>query len=192
MTIRLPCRTLGMAAFFAFLLYSACQGSWGQSASPENRIKAVYLKNMLNFVRWPVSTAPAKDGAFRFCVEADAPLGFALAQELRTTTIDDRRVEVRWAQKEQHLKDCQALFVGASAAKRFAKLLEGVKGASVHTFGEGNGFLEAGGVVQLSYESNAVRFGVNLTAARTAGLRMDPRLLGVAKRVVKPGEMPGG
>ncbi len=119
-------------------------------------------------------------------------LGFALGQELRSTTIDDRRVEVSWVKRGQDLRGCQALFIGDSDEKHFAKILESIRGANVLTIGEADGFLNRGGVVQLSYEDDAVRFQINLAAARNAGLKIDVRLLGIAKRVVKNGETPGG
>jgi YfiR/HmsC-like len=164
----------------------------GQSVSSENRLKAIYLGKMLNFVQWPDGAFAAKDSAIQFCVEGDGLLGFALAQEMSNTTIGRRKVEVRWVQKEKDLKGCHALFVGGSGEKHITKVLESVKGANVLTLGEAGRFLEAGGVAQLSYEDSFIRLGVNLAAARNAGLKMDARLLGLAKRVMKSGEMPGG
>ena len=164
----------------------------GQDLSQETRLKAIHLKNVLNFVQWPAEANPANRKSFRFCVQGDHLLGIALAQELRTATIDDRRIEVRWAQKESDFKGCQVLYVGALEEKRVAKVLESVKGTSVLTLGAALGFLEAGGIVQLSYEYNTVRFGVNLTAARNAGLKLDARMLGLAQRVIRDSETPGG
>ena len=127
-----------------------------------------------------------------FCVEDDGLLGFALAQELSNTTVEGRRVEVRWVHTEKELKGCHVLFVGGSEEKQIAKTLERVKGANVLTLGEARGFLEAGGVAQLTYEDSFIRLGVNLAAAQNAGLKVDARLLGLARRVVKATEMPGG
>jgi hypothetical protein len=183
---------LGTAVLIACLLCWLPGSAQGQGVPPETRLKAIYLRKILNFVQWPARAIPAKNKAFQFCVEGDHLLGFALAQELRTITIDDRMVEVRWASKEQDLKGCQALFVGASEEKRFAKVPESVKGASVLTLGEADGFLDAGGVVQLSYVGNAVRFQINRAAARNAGLKMDARLLVLTQRVVNGSEGLGG
>ena len=191
-TIQRTLRSVGAGVFLMCLLWGLPGSVQGQIVPPAARLKADYLRKMLSFVQWPGGAVPAKSGAFRFCVEGDNMLGFALGQELRTTAIDDRRVEVSWVQKEQDLRDCQALFIGNSEEKRFAKILESVRGANVLTIGEADGFLNSGGVIQLSYEGNAVRFQINLAAARNAGLKMDARFLGLAKRVVKDGETPGG
>jgi hypothetical protein len=179
-------------AFLACVLCGLQGIARGQILSSANRLKAIYLGKMLNFVEWPDGAFSARGGAIQFCVEGNGLLGFALAQELSNTTIGGRRVEVRRVQKENDLKGCHALFVGGLGEKHIAKVLESVRGANVLTLGETEGFLEAGGVVQLSYEDSFIRLGVNLAAARNAGLKMDARLLGLAKRVVKSGEMPGG
>jgi len=135
---------------------------------------------------------PAKGGALHFCVEGNSLIGFALAQELQGFTVGDRSVDVRWAKKEQDLRDCHAIFIGGSDEKSAAKVLESTKGGNVLTFGETDGFLEAGGTVRLSTEGNQVQFQINLAAARSAGLKIDARLLGLAKRVVNGRELPGG
>lgn len=192
MTARPAFRRLGAAVLGACLLSSLPGVAPGQVAPGEVRLKAIYLRKILRFVQWPAGAYPANDAGFQFCVGGDDLLGFALTQEFRTFTIDERKVKVRWVQKAQDLKGCQALFISASEEKRLAKVLESVKGANVLTLGETDGFLEAGGMVQLRSQDSGFQFEVNLTAARNAGLRMDARLLGLAKRVVRGGEMPGG
>ena len=191
-TIQSALRALRIMVFGACVLCCLPGSALGQSVQPETLHKAIYLKKMLSFVQWPKGAFTAKDGAFRFCVSGDHSLVFPLTEELRSTTIDDRKVEVRWVQKEQDFRGCQALFVGASEEKRLAKILESVRGANVLSVGEADGFLNAGGIVQLSYEQDIVRFQINLAAARNAGLKMDARMLGVAKRVVKGNGAPGG
>lgn len=192
MTLRRALRSLGTVVLIACLLCCLPRGAQAQGVPQETRLKAIYLRKILSFVQWPAGAIPAENRTFQFCVEGDHLLGFALAQELRSITIDDRTVEVRWAPKEQDLRRCQALFVGASEEKRFAKVPDSAKGTNVLTIGEANGFLDAGGVVQLSQEGNVIRFQINLAAARNAGLKMDARLLALAQRVVKGSEGPGG
>ena len=192
MRVQNTLRGMKTVGFLACALCGLSGIARGQSDSSMKQIKAIYLGKMLNFVEWPDGAFSARSEAIRFCVEGDPLLGFALTQELKSTTIGERRVEVRRVQKEQDLKGCHALFVGGTDGKHIAKVLESVRGTNVLTFGEAAKFLEAGGVVQLSYEKSAIRLGVNLAAARNAGLKMDARLLELAKRVVKTGEMPGG
>lgn len=168
----------------ASLLCDPPRSAHGQPGAQQARVKAIYMRKILSFVQWPDEAFSGKDKTFRFCVDGDHLFGFAVAEEMKDITIGGRNVEVQWAPKDRDLKACQALFVAAADAKHIAKVLENVKGATVLTFGETEGFLDAGGIVQLSSEDSVIRFQINLAAARIAGLRVDARLLGLAKRVV--------
>lgn len=81
---------------------------------------------------------------------------------------------------------------GGSNPRQVAKHLGALKGSSLITFGDTDQFLQAGGVVQFMDDNGRLQFGVNLLAARTAGIRIDARLLALAKHVVKPREATGG
>ncbi|HXY01547.1 MAG TPA: YfiR family protein [Candidatus Limnocylindrales bacterium] len=180
-----------------FLLAGVCVACFSSGDSqgqgtPSPRAKAAFVGKMLDFMDWPQSLPKGKDKPFRVCVFGDPHLAIALAEELRAARIGDRRVEVDWARKEEELKGCQVVFIGVSAGSHLEKALEAARGSGALTIGEAAGFLAAGGAVQLSYEDNTVQFQVNLTAARIAGVRMNARLLALAKRVARENEDPGG
>jgi len=185
-------RAMGAAIVTACLAFGWVPKADWQFLSVETRTKASFLRKMLSFVQWPEEKGKAKDQTLKFCVMGDHLLGFALTQELEATTRGDRKVQVRWVQKEQELRSCQALYLGAVSRKQSNRALESVRGASVLTMSDESGFLDSGGIVQLSFVKDGIRFEVNLAAARNAGLRMDARLLALAKRVVLGGELPGG
>ena len=126
------------------------------------------------------------------CTLGDYPFGTRLASEVRSVSVGGRKIELRWAHKEQGLDGCQVIFFSRSEAKHYGKILEGLKGKSVLTVGESEGFLEAGGMVELSFENDRLQMEVNLVAARSANLKVDARLLAMAKRVVTERGTPGG
>lgn len=100
-------------------------------------------------------------------------------------------MEVRWMHKELELKGCQIIFVSRSEERRYGKILESAKGTNAPTVGETDGFLQAGGIVELNFENDTLKFEVNLTAARAANLKLDSRLLAMAKRVIREKEQTG-
>jgi len=55
-------------------------------------------------------------------------------------------------------------FFQPSEAKRYGKILEGLKGKSVLTIGESEDFLEAGAWWKLSFENDRLQLEVNLVA----------------------------
>lgn len=91
---------------------------------------------------------------------------------------------MRWVHKDQELRDCHIAFVSRSEAKRYAKLLQALEGATVLTVGETEGFLGAGGSISFSFEHDTLQFEVNLVASDTAHLRISSRLLALARHVV--------
>jgi len=163
-----------------------------QVLSQEYQLKATYLRKIPSFVEWPPSAARTSKTAFQLCNLGDYPFGTRLAQEIGGVTVNGRKIALRWVHKEQELDGCEVIFFSRSEAKRYAKILEGLKGKSVLTVGESEGFLEAGGMVELSFENHRLQMEVNLVAARSANLKVDARLLALAKRVVTEHSAPGG
>ena len=163
-----------------------------QVLSQEYQLKAVYLRKIPSFVEWPPSAAKSSKAAFQLCTVGDYPFGVGLALEVRGVSVGGRRIELRWVHNEQELDGCEMVFFSRSEAKHCGKILDGLKGKSVLTVGETEGFLEAGGMVELSFANDRLQMEVNLVAARSANLRVDARLLAMAKRVVTEHIAPGG
>ncbi len=165
---------------------------FGQSLLPEYQLKAAYLGKIPRFVEWPSSGGKDGKTAFQFCAMGDYLFGTKLASELQGTTVGGRRIELRWTRKEQELRGCELIFFSRSESARYIKLLEALRGKGVLTIGESKGFLEAGGIMEFSFEDDRLRVQVNLVAARTENLKVDARLLAMAKRVITNPSAPGG
>jgi hypothetical protein len=165
---------------------------FSQALSEEYQLKAMYLSKLPSFVEWPPSAANSSKAAFQLCTLGDYSFGTRLAREVGSVSVGGRKIELRWAHKEQELDGCEVIFFSRSEAKRYGKILEGLKGKSVLTIGESEDFLEAGGMVELSFENDRLKMEVNLVAARNANLKVDARLLAMAKRVVTEHIAPGG
>ena len=166
--------------------------AFSQVVSQEYQMKAMYLRQIPSFVEWPASSANTGRAAFQMCTLGDYPFGTRLAWEVGNVAVGGRKIELRWIRKEQELDGCEVIFFSRSEAKHYGKILDGLKGKSVLTVGESEGFLEAGGMVELSFENDRLQMKVNLVAARNANLKMDARLLAMAKRVVTERSIPGG
>jgi len=154
----------------------------------EYRAKAKYLANFPNFVEWPDGALPEGNSPFLVCVFGEFSFGTSLAELTRASTVHDKRIEVRWIGKAQDLSACQLVFVSHSEQKRYAQVIEAVRGRDVLTVGETPEFLDAGGIVTFSEQQGALQFDVNLAAARKAHLKISSRLLVLARRVVNQPE----
>jgi len=184
-----------MAGSRAVLLL-ALLGGWipgrleaGTNAEAE-RAEAIYLEKMLSFVQWPTNPG-VSDGAFQVCVAGGHRDSYVFAEEMRGTKVEGRKIEVRSVRKEESLKNCKVLFIGSPEPKSRAKLLASVKGEQMLTVGDDAGFLGAGGMLEFSHAGNTIQFTVNLRAARNASLKIDARLLTLARRVLTEKEATG-
>jgi hypothetical protein len=169
------------------LLTSALTGA--QVSTPaEFRSKANFLANFPSFVEWPDGMFASPQSPITICVSGDFRFGTVLAEAARGVTPHGRRVEIRWARKDQDLRLCQIVFVSRSESKRYSQLLQGIERDGVLTVGETPDFLAAGGIVSFDFAREALQFEVNLSAADSAHLRISSRLLALAKRVLRKNE----
>jgi hypothetical protein len=154
------------------------------SKATEYRSKAHFLATFPSFVEWPDIAFPSREAPFLICVRGDFSFGTSLAELARGASQHGKRVEVRWVHNDQDLRNCHIAFISRSESKRYAKLLQALNGAGVLTVGETEDFLECGGAISFSFERDVLQFEVNLVAADNAQLRINSRLLTLARRVV--------
>jgi hypothetical protein len=154
------------------------------SQASEYRAKAVFLSKFPSFVEWPAEAFPAGQTSFLVCVYGDASFGMTLAERARGETVQGRRIEVKSMRKEGELRACQILFVSRSEAKHYKQVLDAVQGMSVLTVGETPDFLDAGGTISLMLKEDLLQFEVNLKRANEAHLKLNSRMLSLARRVV--------
>jgi hypothetical protein len=76
--------------------------------------------------------------------------------------------------------NCQVFFVGALPKEKVPQLLSDLGTAKVLTVGETDHFIDLGGMINFVKESNKIRFQINETAAKNAGLKISSKLLSLA------------
>jgi hypothetical protein len=162
------------------------------STAAEYRNKAIFLATFPSFVDWPDDVFSSTQAPLLICVRGDFSFGTSLAEVARGALAHGRRIEVRWAHKDQELRACHIAFVSRSESKHYAKVLQSLEGAGVLTVGETDDFLAAGGVIAFSFASDTLQFEVNLVAADRARLKISSRLLALARRVLNRTEAAKG
>jgi hypothetical protein len=160
-------------------------GEFSQTSADEYKLKAMYLRMIPSFVEWPPSVGNGRKAAFQMCTVGYYSFGTRLAMEVQSVTVGGRKIELHLLRRGQELDGCEMVFFGDSEVKHYAEILELLKGKSVLTVGEGEDFLEAGGMVALNFKNDKLQMEVNLGVARKANLKLDARLLAMAKRVIK-------
>lgn len=90
---------------------------------------------------------------------------------------------VQYKSRRENLDTCQSAFISASERQALALILEPLQHTPVLTVSDVDGFLEAGGTINLITVANKVRFEVNLDAVRRAGPTISAQLLKLAAAV---------
>lgn len=145
-------------------------------ATEEHDAKAAFMLKLVNFIQWP--SEAGRELVIGF-IGADAT-GDAMQRLASGKSISGRGIVVRRLGADGDLKACQVIFVGASERKNLPLVLERLRGTSVLTVGESDGFGQHGGIVNLLLNDGRIRFEVNPHAAERAHLQISSRLLALA------------
>jgi hypothetical protein len=146
-----------------------------QKATREYLIKAAFLYDMLQFVRWPEQAG----GSMQLCVLGRDKFGGAW-KSVEGKTVRGRSVVVRHMAQASVLSACDVLLIGDSESGRLPEVIAAVADQPVLTVSELPEFAELGGMVCLREVDNKLRFDVNLGAARRAGIAVTVDVLQLA------------
>jgi hypothetical protein len=154
------------------------------AAQTEYEIKAAYLYNFGRFVQWTANATSAQARSFELCVLGKDPFGPALYNTVAGESIGGKYVVAKGVSAPQDARDCREVFISSSEDSQLAEILPALDEARALTVSDMPEFAQRGGMIGLVSENNRVRFEVNLTAARRAGLSFSSQLLKVATKVI--------
>lgn len=120
------------------------------------------------------------DSPIVLCIAGEDPFGPVLDRMVERGSVRGRRITVRRIHEPAEA-NCSLAFIGGSETGVPKILAE--FGTGVLTVGEGDRFLDEGGMIAFVNENRRVRFDVNQPAVRRAGLKLSSRLLAVARSV---------
>ena len=110
-----------------------------------------------------------------------------LDEIVRGETIKGRAIVVRRYQSINQLDTCHILFIDRSQNGQIDAIVAALKGRSVLTVGDFDGFARHGGMIRFVTVGNKIRLRVNLTAAQQVSLAISSKLLRPAQ-VLEPGQ----
>jgi hypothetical protein len=146
----------------------------------EYQMKAAYLYNFAKFVDWPPEAFKSAADPISICMLDQSALLHTVEEAVNGETVDDRKLVVRQITDPRLSGNCHILFIGSSDLKLWHSELRGLK-TGILTVGESDGFIAAGGVVNLRLNGNKVRIEINVNAAERQKLRISPKLLSLAQ-----------
>ena len=156
--------------------------TWGaEPVAEEYQVKGAFLLNFTKFVDWPPQAFQEPGAPIAICILGQNPFGPLLDRAAQQTVVANRAVSVRQVADGQQASQCQVVFMGASERKHWRAWLEALRGSSVLTVGESEGFLTNGGVVNFKLDGDRVRIEISTEAADRAGLHISAKLLSLAQ-----------
>lgn len=149
-----------------------------EEAVSEARLKAGFIANFIQFVRWPRNPVPlvlcslGTDGSPE------------LREELGGISARNPALVVLWVRSVSALDGCHAVYVTAEQGGELPAVVAATAGRPVLVIADLDGGAPLGAMLSLVTRGDGqLGFDANLSAARGAGLAMNSRLLQLARRV---------
>jgi hypothetical protein len=185
--------------FMILALFAAPQGRAESTSVREYQVKAAFLYNFIMFIDWPEEKMPASNEPIIIGIIGKDPFENAF-DPVKDKLAKDRKVvvkrfkgleelkkagEAEFNQQIEAIKKCHLLFICLSEEKVVKEITDLVKNNNILIVGDMPKFLEAGGgIINFVLEEQKVRFEVDATAAKQAGLKIRSQLLRLATRVI--------
>lgn len=171
------------------LLSFAPYGNARSQSAQEHALKAVYIYKIAKFVSWPSEPDRGEpdrgepdQGPLALCVLGTDPFGHSLTA-VEGRQIHGRTVVIHHIDAIPHTTHCAILFLGASEQLHIDSLLGQLAENAVLTVGDTERYGEAGVMINLIVRKRRLRFEINLTALRQAGLNISSKLLELAVEI---------
>ena len=173
----------GTCVVLGLLLLGGLDGSAQTGPSREYQIKAVFLFNFAQFVEWPPSAFAGASSPIVIGVLGENPFGEYLDETVRDEKVENRPLKFQRYLQIDEIKTCHVLFISRSEANRLEQILVSLKNRSILIVGDGDDFVQSGGMIRLATAQNKIRLIINLEAAKAANLTISSKLLRSAEVV---------
>jgi hypothetical protein len=154
---------------------------------PERSIKAAYLYKFAGYVEWAPERFPARAAPIEIGVSGDPALAQELASITIGRTIEGRPIAAREIGASDAVEGLEILFVAGPESSALERLLADAAAGSepILTVTEAAGEPPPGSMINFVVDRERVRFEVDLDAAERDGVKLNSRLLAVARRVYR-------
>ena len=152
-----------------------------QEPALEYQVKAAYLLNFTKFVQWPASAFSDQRSPLAICILGEDRFGTSLDEILKGEVVNGHELVVQRIRRAPEARSCQVVYVGAPE-REAPKILDDLR-PGILTVGEGEKFLEDGGIIAFVIENRRVRFDIDQRAAARSMLTLSSRLMSVARSV---------
>lgn len=180
----LCCATIVLALFFSAGTDLYAQGG----AYGDDKLKSVFIYNLTHFVSWPESTVSGPLANFGICLLGDDLFENVIDKVVENESVNGTPIAVKRANTLAafDLDTCHLLFIGENRIDNLPAIIDQSRTKSILTMGDAPGFADKGGMVNLVREKKRIKIEVNTEAVKKAGLKLNSKLLRLARIVDRP------
>lgn len=149
----------------------------------ERSLKAAFIYKFLDYVEWPADSLGGTDRPITIGVLGARSLAEELAEITAGRSIGERAIRIRRLQPSDVVDDLHLLFIGHDESERLEALIAPARYRPILTVTESENAVSAGSIINFIVEEERVRFEISLREAEQSRLRLNSRLLAVAKAV---------
>lgn len=172
---RMTILTLIMATLFS--------KAYGYSAAEEYEIKAAFLYNLGNYLKFPANVLSDRDTEQNFfiCILGRDPFQQNIDSAAEDEKIQGHPVQVKRLQRVQEVDGCHLLFISDSERSRLKNLFQTLARRPILTVGDTDDFIEQGGMIKFYNDNNKIRLALDLEKVRAVDIKPSANLLKIVK-----------
>lgn len=175
---------ISLLFLFAGAVMGPVRDASAQSASNlEYQVKAVFLYQFVKYVKWPVPDSPKTGTPLTVGIFHESSIIPYLKETVKKPANNNRSFSVRQMESLEQLITCKVVFFDKAYRKQWEDLLDTVADKPVLTISDSDGFAEKGGIIQFVTVGGRIKFIINNSAAKKAGLAISAKLLNLAQKV---------
>ncbi len=156
-------------------------------AASEALVRIAMLYNMTKYIEWPSSAFQNPGAPFVMGVFGSQSSAEEIQKVIGEKRAAGRAIVVKSLGQAKNSsatdwKTCHMLFVPASEASQQTVIIQAAKGLPILSAGEGEAFLQAGGIVAFPVRDGRMEIDLNEGAAEEAGLKPNAGLVKIARK----------
>ena len=149
----------------------------------EYQVKAVFLYNFANFIRWSQTAFSHSQAPFNICILGNDPFQQEIDVTVENELVEKHAVKVKRLNNMLNIDICQILFISQSEASYFTTILNSIRKRPILTVSDIDDFVNQGGMIQFFKYRKRIRFYIAPDTLKESGLQASGNLLRVAKIV---------
>jgi len=162
-----------------------CGFSWDIHNVSEYDVKAAFVYNFLKFIK--LKNGKEQKDYINLCVCCPEYVQDSF-QKLDGKKIGSKIIKVEFIKKniQNKVYSCDVLFLHRNFVKSNKKLdFIRNKNIDLLTISDSKDFVQYGGIIELFTQNNKIRFKINLISAKKAKIKINARLLQLAREVIR-------